>query len=377
MIADMTDHPTTQTTDHPTDTVGGRAANWLAGAFYAGVAAVALAGQTTAATSWLNWPTEFALPAVALLELGGIALAARSDYRRGLGERAVAARVLSAAVAVFAVVFNWLGHTDHLAGGFFAGMSALGYSVWLINAGDRRRDQLRRDRRLLAPPPAYGIAQWLRHPGITRRAHTLAVADPKLGLHESLIKAATQIRDERRHAVIAKLLRAKLAKDKDPLAAEIAVSVYDLDQIAARLAAEADYDGLASLIAVDLDPGRLLGDRPNGKQRKTADTPNPNHVDTPKPKASTDRKPATNRPAAKATSRPVARPGERAAVGNARFLREIYPTGLPDSGRQIRLRTGWSKDRVDEAVAAYRAGEDLADDEEHHTSATPQLAEAR
>jgi hypothetical protein len=51
---------------------------------------------------------------VAALELGGIALAARADFRRRLGETALATRVLSAAVAGFAVVFNWIGHPDRL-----------------------------------------------------------------------------------------------------------------------------------------------------------------------------------------------------------------------------------------------------------------------
>lgn len=370
MIRRMGDHPTTQTTDHPTARpVGGRVAHWLGVAFYVGVAGVALAGQTSAAVAWLNWPVAFALPAVGLLELGGIALAARSDYRRQLGERAVAARFLSTAVAVFAVVFNWAGHGDHLAGGFFAGMSALGYCVWLINAGDRRRDQLRRDGRLLDPPPAYGITQWLRHPWLTRRAHALAIVNPGLGLHGSIMQAAKETRDERKHATIAKLLRTKLAKDKDPLAAEMAVAVYDLDQIAVRLAAEADYDGLAALIAVDLHPDRMLNDRPPRKPRKPVEPTDPNQGGAPKPTKATDRKPTTPRPAGVSARRPVTRPGERAAVANARHLRGIYPTGLPDSGRQIRVRTGWSKDRVDEAVAAYRAGEDLGDsDDKEHVS---------
>src|SRR5689334_22823942 len=98
-------------------------ANVIGAAFYATVALIALAGPRIAAHEWLGWPLVFAVPAVAALELGGIALAAQSDVRRRLGERAVAARVLSAAVAVFAVVFNWIGHTDHMQGGFFAGMS--------------------------------------------------------------------------------------------------------------------------------------------------------------------------------------------------------------------------------------------------------------
>lgn len=239
------------------DPAVGRAANWFGAAFYASVAVLALAGQTGAAMSWLGWPPVFALPAVAVVELGGIALAARADFRRRLGERALAARVLSAAVATFAVTFNWLGHGDHLAGGFFAGMSGLGYAVWLINSADRRRDQLRAERKLAPTPPAYGLAQWLRHPWITRRARALAKADAGLGLYGSLVKAQTQLRTERRNAALARALRRRIAAAVDPTMAEIAVLTYDLDEIAARLRATADYDGLTGLLAADLTADRV------------------------------------------------------------------------------------------------------------------------
>jgi hypothetical protein len=358
----MGDHPTTAPTDHPTRPVGGRVADWLGGAFYVGVAAVALAGQTTAAREWLGWPVEFALPAVGLLELGGIALAARSDYRRRLGERAVAARVLSTAVAVFAVVFNWVGHTNHLAGGFFAGMSALGYCVWLINAGDRRRDQLRATGRLPVPAPTYPLMQWIRCPGLTRRARVLAVANPLLGLHESILLASEQVRVERRRQAISKLLAIKLTEGKDPLGAQIAVTVYDPDEIAKRIEATADYDGLAELLARDLNPGRVLGDRPRPTPRKPVEPTAEEKPARPTAAKATGRRSTTQR----VPARPVGRPGERAAVANARILRsaDYYPTGLPDSERVIRARTGWSKERVGQAVAAYRAGEDLASDDD-------------
>ncbi len=236
----------------------GRLADRLGAAFYPVVAATALAGQAGAAVAWLHWPLVFAVPAVAALELGGIALAARADFRRRLGENALAARVLSAAVAVFAVGFNWLGHTDHRAGGFFAGMSALGYGVWLIQAGDRRRDQLRAEGKLPPTPPVYGFAQWAAHPWVTRRARALALADPTLGLYGSLAAATSAIRVERRQGALAKRLRQRMAAAVgDRLTAKIAVTVYDLDEIAARLAASADYDRLTALVAAELDPARL------------------------------------------------------------------------------------------------------------------------
>src|SRR5262249_44685985 len=98
-------------------------------AFYTAVAVIALAGQTGAAVEWLHWWPLFALAAVAAVEFGGIVLSAYADHRRRLGERAWAARALSAAVAAGAVAVNWLGHHDRLQGGFFAGMSGLGYLV--------------------------------------------------------------------------------------------------------------------------------------------------------------------------------------------------------------------------------------------------------
>jgi hypothetical protein len=245
-----------------TTRINGHVADALGGIFYGGVAIVALAGQTGAAVHWLGWHWTAALPAVALLEIGGIALAARADFRRRLGEQAVAARLLSAAVAAFAVVFNWLGHTDHLQGGFFAGMSALGYAVWIINSGDRRRDHLRAAGMLPAPPPVYGLWQWARHPWLTRRARALAKASPALGLYGSLDAASAERRREVRQAAIAEALRLKLTAAVDPLTARIAVATFDPDEIAARLAAGADYDSLTALIAADLTPTRLAGASP-------------------------------------------------------------------------------------------------------------------
>jgi hypothetical protein len=225
--------------------------------FYAVVALVALAGQVEAAAGWLHWPVWAALAAVASVELGGIVLSGYADHRRRLGERASFARLLSATVAAGAVVVNWLGHPQHLQGGFFAGMSALGYLVWLLHSGARRRDQLRAVGKLPPLPPAYGLWAWLRHPALTARARTLALADPGLSLYASLAAARTAVHTERRQAAIAELLRRKMTQGADRLAGQIAVTVYDLDTIAARLAAAADYDGLTALLAADLTPDRL------------------------------------------------------------------------------------------------------------------------
>ncbi len=231
--------------------------------FYLVVLLVALAGQVSGAVETLGIPLAAAVPAVAALELGGIVVLANADVRRRLGERAVASRLLSVAIAASAVTFNWLAHKNHLLGGFFAGMSALGYLVWLMHTENQRRDRLRVKGDLPPTTPAYELAgHWLRHPWLTIRARALAKADPRLGLYDSLASARAEIRRERRQAAISKVLHRKIKSAVDPKTADIAIAVYDLDEIAARLADNADYDGLTALIAADLAPARLA---PNGK----------------------------------------------------------------------------------------------------------------
>jgi hypothetical protein len=231
--------------------------------FYVVVLLVALAGQVSGAVEALGIPLAAAIPAVGALELGGIVVLANADVRRRLGERAIGSRLLSAAIAVGAVAFNWLAHDDHLLGGFFAGMSALGYLVWLTHTENQRRDRLRATGDLPPTTPAYEVfGHWLRHPLLTMRAKSLAKADPDLGLYTSIAAARAETRRDRRQRAIAKVLHRKIRSAVDPKTADIALAVYDLDEIAARLARRADYDGLTDLIAADLAPARLAGLEP-------------------------------------------------------------------------------------------------------------------
>ncbi|MFI2663417.1 hypothetical protein [Micromonospora carbonacea] len=235
-----------------------RHAAWTRQAFYALVLAVALVGQVTGAAQTLDVPLIIAVPAVATLELGGVVLMADADVRRRLGERALASRILSAAIAAGAAAFNWAAHPDHLLGGFYAAMSALGYLVWLIHAGNQRRDRLRATGNLPPAPPAYEvIGHWLRHPAITLRARTIAKAEG-LDLYDSLRHARAAATRERRNAAIAKVLHRKIRAALDTTSADIAVRVYDLDEVAARLTATADYNELTNLLATDLTPGRII-----------------------------------------------------------------------------------------------------------------------
>jgi hypothetical protein len=236
--------------------------------FYVVVLLVALAGQVSGAVETLHIPLVAAIPAVGALELGGIVVLANADVRRRLGERANASRLLSVVIAAGAVAFNWLAHSDHLLGGFFAGMSALGYLVWLMHTENQRRDRLRATGDLAWTTPAYEVVgHWLAHPWLTRRARSMAKADPTLGLYDSLAAARAAVRRERRQSAISKVLHRKIRAAVDPTTADIAVHVYDLEEIATRLADSADYAGLTALIAADLAPARLAA-APQGRRGK-------------------------------------------------------------------------------------------------------------
>ncbi|MEV4515337.1 hypothetical protein AB0K00_41065 [Dactylosporangium sp. NPDC049525] len=238
-----------------------RRTSYMRQLFYFVVLLVALAGQVSGAVEALGIPLLWAIPAVGALELGGIVVLANADVRRRLGERATASRVLSAAIAGFAVAFNWMAHDNKLLAGFFAGMSALGYLVWLMHTENQRRDRLRAKGDLPPTTPAYEVVgHWIRHPWITLRAKNLAKADDRLGLYTSLAAARSEKRKEVRTKAIAKVLHRKIRAAVDPTTADIAVAVYDLDEIAVRLADGADYDGLTALIAADLSPARLASD---------------------------------------------------------------------------------------------------------------------
>lgn len=264
--------------------------------FYVVVLLVALAGQVSGAVEALGIPIYAAIPAVAALELGGIVVLTNADVRRRLGERAVASRLLSVAIAAGAVTFNWLAHRDHLLGGFFAGMSALGYLVWLMHTENQRRDRLRALGDLPPTTPAYElVGHWLRHPWLTTRARALAKADQRLGLYDSIAAAREAVRRERRQSAIAKVLHRKIRAAVNPASADIAIAVYDLDEIAARLTRSADYDGLTALLAVDLDPRRILAANATDGGPDDADLADLEAVDEPDDSSRRARKPRAPR----------------------------------------------------------------------------------
>lgn len=239
--------------------------------FYLVVLIVALAGQVTGATHTLHIPLLWAIPAVAALELGGIVVLANADLRRRLGEPAIGSRLLSAATAGWAVTFNWLAHPNPLQSAFYAGMSALGYLTWLIHTENQRRDRLRAAGQLPPTAPAYELfAHWIPHPRTTMQARALAKQQPTLGLYGSLAAASNQQHRRRRIQAISTVLHRKIRTTVDPPTADIAIAVYDLDEIARRLTEQADYKTLTAIIAADLTPTRLTaghtGQTPHANQ---------------------------------------------------------------------------------------------------------------
>lgn len=232
-------------------------------AFYGGGAISALVGQVWAAADHIPFPDAMPVwaralvvaPAVAIIEIGGVAMAARGDLRRRLGESALGYRLLSAGVALFAVAFNWFGHQDNLWVAFFFSLfSALAYGVWLLQSGDRRRDALRGTDKMADTAPVYGVWQSLHEPAITRRARAIAL-ETGVGLYESLRLARDERRRELRRRAISGAVEAIIrASQKDPKRAQIAVTTYDMERLADEIEARTDYAGWADVIGQSLAP---------------------------------------------------------------------------------------------------------------------------
>lgn len=230
----------------------------LSTAFYAAAAAAAVIGQTWVAVDHLPWPDTLAPvwrvlvsgAGAATLELLAVVLAVMADYRMRLGERAVAVRVFSAAVAIVATGVIVIGHHHDLyLAAAFGTLSAAAYLLALVHMAARRRDALRAAGLLAQVPPSFGLYRWVRRPVLTARAAELA-RERGLGLYESLRAAELELRAERRRPAIAAAVEAAIrSSHDDPRMAEIAVSTLDLDRIAEELAATADYAGWAKRLA--------------------------------------------------------------------------------------------------------------------------------
>lgn len=257
-----------------TTTTAGRATGplHLLFVFYLAMAGLALYGQSDGLMAWLGVDRWAAIGLGLAIELLAAVLLGFADWRRtDRGEQAIAARLLSVAVALGVAALNWYGHDASVGQRMlFTGASLAGYAVWTLHSNARRRDALRAAGRLAAQPPVFGVAAWLRSPKVVWRARQLATADPSLSVHTAIAQARTELATEARQRAIAAALRRKLSRSLDATSADIAMVSYDLDEVAARLARSVDYGRLTGLLAADIHADRIAAG--NGK-RRTASAP--------------------------------------------------------------------------------------------------------
>ncbi|MEV5963002.1 hypothetical protein AB0L70_14635 [Kribbella sp. NPDC051952] len=241
-------------------------ADKVAYAFYATAAAAALVGQVWAGVTHIPWPDHgfsaalkiaLVTPAVAVLELGGVATAALADLRRRKGEQAYAYRAMSFFAALVAVVFNVVGHwrpeERFLAFGF-GGLSAFAYVLWLIHSSARRRDALRRAGQMRETGPVYGVVQWVREPRVTWLARSLAI-EHGYSLYESLRAAHHQIRNRsRREAIAGTVAEYIRSEHQDERLAKIAETTYDPDRLAGMLEERINYEVITNKLTKAISP---------------------------------------------------------------------------------------------------------------------------
>jgi hypothetical protein len=241
-------------------------ADKVAYCFYATAATAALVGQVWAGVTHIPWPEEgfspflkiaLVTPAVAVIELGGVATAALADLRRRKGEQAYAYRAMSLFAAVVALVFNVVGHwrpeERFLAFGF-GGLSAFAYVLWLIHSSARRRDALRRAGQMATTGPVYGVVQWAREPKVTWLARGLAL-EHGYGLYESLRVARVQMRNNaRRDAIAGTVAEYIRSEHQDERLAKIAETTYDADRLAGMLEERINYEVVTNKLTLAISP---------------------------------------------------------------------------------------------------------------------------
>lgn len=239
--------------------------------FYVAVLVVALYGTATGAVAAFELPWWIAAGGIFALELGGVVFLSNADLRRRVGETAAASRLLGGMIAAAAATFNLVTHDSRLLGGFFALMSGLGFASWWLDVENKRRDRLRAHGHLPPPSPKYELwSHWIRHPMLTIEARALAKAHPALGVYGSLRGAVILRRQHRRNSALAGALRTRIRTAVGRDLADIAVLTLDLDEVARRLRATADYDGLTAMLGSELTAEQLLAKR-HGRASEAAD----------------------------------------------------------------------------------------------------------
>lgn len=250
-------------------------------AFYFVVLGVAAYGSVTGAVETLHLPKFIAIGAVGALELGSVVLNNEANARRRLGEQAAAQFLLSAAISIGAVVFNWTTHGNHLLGALFAGLSGLGYLVFVLGTEAARRDRLRAMGKLPPAPPAFGIVhQWALHPRLTWQARLIA-------------KASTTAMTADESFAIARFAAAQLKRLRDNVnkdAAKEAATLANWPLVAATMRAKFDNEALADVnlfrlnTAIRAAMSDLPPARPRPAAKATSDTPaNPDTPTGPAP----------------------------------------------------------------------------------------------
>lgn len=137
--------------------------------------AVAVSGQISMATS-RGWPIVFGVGLAVFVEGLALSMALTAHQQRLLRERALVARTLTWASAVFAAGINYLSHsTDPMLAAVLAASSLAGITVWEIRSGAKNRPELRQAGMLPEPPEQFGWRRWLRYPRSTFAAWSLDV----------------------------------------------------------------------------------------------------------------------------------------------------------------------------------------------------------
>jgi hypothetical protein len=232
--------------------LGGQLLRRSFGAFYLSVVLVAAAGQVSAAPHWAGWHLLGVIPLVAVLEFGGVVMAARADERRRMGERAYAALAISTAVAGMAAAINYVGHMavgQTIAAWVFSGLTALGYVIWLVDTGYRRRDAMRDAGKMRASRPAYGW-RWIK-PRITLLALEIWRKDQDRVRRQRLAPEAGMSVDESwTLARVARVARREIRQGAGPGGySDLTLTLYDLAKVAQYASARVDHEALAERIA--------------------------------------------------------------------------------------------------------------------------------
>lgn len=232
--------------------------------FYGLAAATSLVGQVWAGANHITLDIPFWVKClliagpVIVIEVFGVAMAARGDMRMRLGLPGTRYLALSGAATAFAVALNFFGHAEHGSPSWwswlFASIGLGAYVVFLFHSADRRNDAAEQRNHRAGATPDYGLWRRLTQRDRVRLATELA-QEHKLGLFDSLRAADKQIADERRRAAVATVLTAVIrAEHADKKMADLAVACVDIDRLAADTADNFDYEGLSTRIATALSP---------------------------------------------------------------------------------------------------------------------------